>query len=249
MPKGLSLKRLQEPVVASDFASFRTAIVVPDYNEEVDQVYACLKATYDSLERTGLLSHFDFFLLSDSTDADVWIREEMAFTELRNEASDPERLFYRNRWKNIDRKCGNIRDFCSQWGNQYRYMVVFDSDSIMTGRTLVNLVRLMERNPKAGIIQTPPAAVNRKSLFGRIHQFATHAFSPMFLRGLNYWQAGEGNYWGHNAIIRIQPFVEHCRLPKLPGKEPLGGSFLLFRSGKFPLPIKPCCSSLPSCRC
>jgi membrane glycosyltransferase len=59
-----------------------------------------------------------------------------------------------------------------------------------------------------------------------MRQFATHAYSSIFLTGLNFWQGGAANYWGHNAIIRIQPFVEHCRLPKLSGKEPLGGSIL-----------------------
>jgi membrane glycosyltransferase len=57
-------------------------------------------------------------------------------------------------------------------------------------------------------------------------QFSTRAYGPMFLNGLNYWLGGEANYWGHNAILRVRPFVEHCRLPKLPGKEPLGGSIL-----------------------
>ena len=59
-----------------------------------------------------------------------------------------------------------------------------------------------------------------------MRQFATHAYSSIFITGLNFWQGGAANYWGHNAIIRIEPFVEHCRLPKLPGKEPLGGSIL-----------------------
>jgi membrane glycosyltransferase len=102
-------------------------------------------------------------------------------------------------------------------------MIVFDADSIMTGNCLVDLVRLMERHPNAGIIQAPPLPVNRNTFFGRLRQFATHAYSSIFITGLNFWQAGAANYWGHNAIIRIQPFIDHCRLPKLPGREPLGG--------------------------
>ncbi|HEX5222055.1 MAG TPA: glucans biosynthesis glucosyltransferase MdoH [Verrucomicrobiae bacterium] len=222
----LSLSRSKVDLAAIDLHAFRSAIVIPAYNEDAIRLFAGLKATYQSVQQAGLLSHFDFFLLSDTTDVDTWIREEMAFDDLRHEVSDPERLFYRNRRQNVERKAGNIADFCATWGGNYRYMVVFDADSLMSGKSLGDLVRLMEAHPRIGILQTPPVAVNRQSLFGRVLQFATRAYGPMFIKGLNYWQAGESNYWGHNAIIRIQPFVEHCRLPKLPGKEPLGGSIL-----------------------
>jgi membrane glycosyltransferase len=203
-----------------------TAVVVPVYNEDPARVFAGLKATYESLEQTGLLPFFEFFILSDTTDSDTWIREEMAFVDFRQSVSDPGRIFYRNRRENVERKTGNIADFCASWGGRYKYMIIFDADSIMTGACLISLVRLMERNPKAGIVQTPPLPVNRHTFFGRIRQFATHAYSSIFITGLNFWQGGAANYWGHNAIIRIEPFIEHCRLPKLSGREPLGGSIL-----------------------
>jgi membrane glycosyltransferase len=204
----------------------RTAVVMPAYNEEPAGVIAGLAATYQSLQSAGFLSCFDFFLLSDTNNPGTWVREEVAFSELRSSVSDPERLHYRNRRENVERKTGNIGEFCATWGERYRYMVVLDADSIMTGACLLNLVRLMENNPQAGIIQTPPLPVNRRTLFGRLQQFATQAYSLVFITGLNFWQGGAGNYWGHNAIIRIQPFVQHCRLPTLPGKEPLGGQIL-----------------------
>jgi membrane glycosyltransferase len=140
--------------------------------------------------------------------------------------SRPDSLSYRNRRENLECKSGNIADFCAIWGERYRYMVVMDADSVMTGTSLVNLVRLMERNPHVGIVQAPPLPVNGRTLFSRLHQFAAHAYNSIFITGLNFWQGGAANYWGHNAIIRIRPFVEHCRLPKLSGKEPLGGSIL-----------------------
>ena len=204
----------------------RTAVVMPAFNEEPARVFTGLAATYESLQATGCLPCFDFFLLSDTNDPDIWVREEVAFAELRAAVSDPERLHYRNRRENVERKTGNLAEFCATWGERYRYMVVLDADSIMTGTSLVNLVRLMEQNPQAGIIQTPPVPVNRRTLFGRLQQFATQAYSLIFVTGLNFWQGGAGNYWGHNAIIRIEPFVQHCRLPTLPGREPLGGQIL-----------------------
>ena len=36
----------------------------------------------------------------------------------------------------------------------------------------------------------------------------------------------DGNYWGHNAIIRTRAFADHCGLPDLPGKPPFGGHIL-----------------------
>jgi membrane glycosyltransferase len=204
----------------------RTAVVMPVYNEDSTRVFAAVKATYESLERTGYLGDFDFFVLSDTTDPDNWVSEELGFAELRNEVRDGERLFYRNRRENTGRKMGNISEFCLTRGEQYRYMIVMDADSIMTGLCLVNLVRLMESNPDVGIVQAPPMPINRRTLFGRLHQFAARAYSLIFITGLNYWQGGAANYWGHNAIVRIAPFFKHCQLPELPGKEPLGGSIL-----------------------
>ena len=105
-------------------------------------------------------------------------------------------------------------------------MIVLDADSIMTGRALVQLVALMERNPQVGIIQTAPRIVNGETLFARVQSFASRLYSPLFLAGLNYWQQHEGNYWGHNAVVRVQPFIDHCALPDLPGSEPFGGRIL-----------------------
>jgi membrane glycosyltransferase len=126
----------------------------------------------------------------------------------------------------VKRKSGNVAEFCRAWGNRYRYMVVLDADSVMSGDTIVSLVRAIERTPDAGMIQTAPVAFGRRSLFGRVHQFAMRLYGPMFTAGLHFWQLGDGQYWGHNAIIRIAPFMDHCGLGRLPGKPPLGGEIL-----------------------
>ena len=101
--------------------------------------------------------------MSDTTNPDIWVREEMAFAELREEVSHPQRLFYRNRRENVERKSGNIAEFCATWGERYRYMIVMDADSVMTGQSVVDLVRLMERNPHVCIVQTPPLPVNGRT--------------------------------------------------------------------------------------
>jgi membrane glycosyltransferase len=52
-------------------------------------------------------------------------------------------------------------------------MVVLDADSVMTGECLSGLVRLMEANPNAGIIQSSPRASGMDTLYARCQQFAT----------------------------------------------------------------------------
>jgi membrane glycosyltransferase len=221
-----AITRTLEPWEAGRRLPVRTAIVIPVYNEDPERVMAGVASTMSSLDDRGVLADFDTYILSDTDDPELWVEEELAFSRLRDFVRDPDRLFYRKRRENVDRKVGNIADFCARWGDRYRYMIVFDADSVMSGGTLVHMVRLMERNPGVGLIQVPPMPVSRETLFGRIQQFAAGAYGGMFATGLNWWQAGEGNYWGHNAIIRIRPFVDHCRLPVLSGTEPLGGAIL-----------------------
>ncbi|MCC6135764.1 MAG: glucans biosynthesis glucosyltransferase MdoH [Candidatus Contendobacter sp.] len=204
----------------------RTAILMPIYNEDSERVFAGLRAIHQSLADTGQLDGFDFFILSDTRDPEVWVEEELRWQDMVRALDGKGRIFYRNRPENTSRKSGNLEDFCTRWGGHYRYMIVLDADSLMQGATLVEMVRLMELHPKVALIQTPPIPVNRESLFARILQFASSIYGRMFTAGLNYWQLGESNYWGHNAIIRIQPFLDHCGLPKLPGREPFGGDIL-----------------------
>jgi membrane glycosyltransferase len=203
-----------------------TAVVFPIYNEDSVRVYEGLRATYESLVKTGHLDRFDFFILSDSTDPDKWIEEERRWFDLIRELDALGKIYYRRRLDNESRKSGNIRDFLSAWGRRYRYFMVCDADSIMRGETLVSLVKLMEVHPTTGLIQTVPAIVNAESLFGRTQQFANRLYAPVFIAGLNYWALDLGNYWGHNAIIRTEPFMQFCDLPQLPGQKPFGGQIL-----------------------
>ena len=204
----------------------RTAILIPVCNEAVNRVFAGLEATYRSLEATGKLQQFDFFVLSDSGNPDAWVAEEIAWYETCQSLNAFKRIFYRHRQVNIKRKSGNIADFCRRWGRNYRYMIVFDADSVMTGQSLVQMVRMMEKNPRVGILQTSPLAVNKESLIARVQQFSNHVYGPMFVAGLYFTQLGDSHFWGHNAILRIEPFMKYCGLPQLPGKPPLGGEIL-----------------------
>lgn len=204
----------------------RTAIVMPICEEPVERVFAGLRAIYESLQRSGALEHFDVFVLSDSVEPSTWVREEEAWLEWCRDVNGFGRIFYRRRRVRLKRKSGNVADFCRRWGAHYEYMVMLDADSVMSGETIVRLVQLMDANPDTGMIQTAPRAVNRRSLLARLQQFSSRMYGPMFAAGLHFWQLGDGQYWGHNTIIRVEPFTRHCGLPRLPGKPPLGGEIM-----------------------
>ena len=216
----LSGEDLARPVKA------RTAIVMPVCNEEVSRVIEGLRVMYESVMRTGKLPECDFFLLSDSNDPNRWIEEEAAWLALTQRLGAQGRIFYRKRRGGINKKAGNLADFCRRWGSHYRYMVVLDADSIMTGDAIVRLAQLMERNRNVGIIQGVPSLVNGETALARLQQFASRLYGSISATGLNYWQLAEANYWGHNAIIRLAPFIRHCSLPELPGEGPFGGRIM-----------------------
>ncbi|MCC8194838.1 MAG: glucans biosynthesis glucosyltransferase MdoH [Deltaproteobacteria bacterium] len=205
---------------------FRTALLFPVYNEDTRMVAEGVRTVFASLRELGIERHFDTFLLSDSTDPEAWVREEEAWYSLVREENAYGRIFYRRRRSNLKRKSGNIADFCRRWGADYKYMIVFDADSVMAGKTLARMVQAMERRPDIGILQTPPKAFGSRSLIARVQQFANHLYGPIFAAGLHYWQLGDAQYWGHNAIIRTAPFIEFCQLPVLPGNSPLGGDIM-----------------------
>lgn len=204
----------------------RVAVIIPVYNEPVNRVFAGVKTIFESTMREEQRDAFDFFILSDSTKPEQWIAEEAAWTKLWREEKAQNRIFYRRRPHNHAKKSGNVSDFCRTWGENYRYMIVLDADSIMTGKTLVELLARMEANPQVGLIQTAPGLVGGVSAFGRMQQFANRLYGRLFMEGLAFWQECGGNFWGHNAIIRLRPFIEHCELPELPGRKPFGGHIL-----------------------
>jgi membrane glycosyltransferase len=204
----------------------KTAVVMPIYNEAPSRVFAALQTIHEDVQATGLGDCFDWFFLSDTTNPDVWVAEERAFIGIRRRLGAGARIFYRRREKNVGRKAGNIEDFVTRWGGSYKHMVVLDADSLMTGSTIVKLAAAMEADPDSGIIQTLPLIINRNTLFARVQQFAARIYGPVIAMGLSCWMGRDGNYWGHNAIIRTEAFARHCGLPDLRGRPPWGGHIL-----------------------
>ncbi|GCD54258.1 glucans biosynthesis glucosyltransferase MdoH [Acetobacter pasteurianus] len=202
----------------------KVAILFPVYHEDPHRVVGGMIAVATSLlenvEAAG--AHYEFFLLSDSRKPSYRIAELAALEQAR-QACPKIKFHYRWRTTNENAKLGNVTDFCRRWGKIYDYMLVMDADSIMNGKTIHTLLRMMEGNHRLGILQTNPTPVMRESLFGRMQQFAGGRYGSAFSYALQAMHMGHASYIGHNAMIRTQAFMENCLLPDLPGKKPWGG--------------------------
>lgn len=203
-----------------------TAVVMPIRNESLPRVFAGLRTMYRSLERTGQSEHFHFFILSDTDQPDCWVEEELSWAKLCAEVGGEGRIFYRRRDVRINAKQGNVADFLRRWGRGYRYMILLDADSVMTGPAMVKLVAAMENTPEVGIIATHAKLVFGETLLARLAQWDGRVQHDICHAAMQWLQPITTGYFGHNAIIRVEPFMEHCCLPVLPGREPLGGRIL-----------------------
>lgn len=204
----------------------RTAILLPTYNEDPARVFATALSTAESLADAGVADRFDLFVLSDTTDPDVWMAEEQAFLAVRAESAPRAAIYYRRRSANIERKAGNVAEWVRRFGGAYPFFVCFDADSVMTARTLVRMVLAMEKRADLGLLQTVPVLTGLTSVFARAQQFASRVYGPVLAAGLAAFARDSGNYWGHNAIIRTRAFAESAGLPHLAGPPPFGGHVL-----------------------
>ncbi|RJE83352.1 glucans biosynthesis glucosyltransferase MdoH [Paracoccus onubensis] len=202
----------------------RIAVVMPIYHEDATTSIGLLTALAEDLMREGMGERTEIFVLSDTRDPEIAVNETLAVSAAREMSPLP--IWYRRRETNEDRKSGNIAEFLRRWGGNYDHMVVLDADSIMSGETIRALSARMEGAPDLALIQTMPVLVGGETIFARLTQFAGRVYGPMIARGVAAWSGNTGNFWGHNAIIRISAFAQCCGLPKLPGKPPFGGSIL-----------------------
>jgi membrane glycosyltransferase len=210
----------------SDPLHVRTAVLMTVRNEDPARALARLKVVKRSVEETGEGAAFGYFVLSDTSDPAVAAAEEAAIEVWRRDSVDPERIVYRRRTDNAGFKAGNLRDFCETHGRAYDLMLPLDADSLMTGEAVVRLVRIMQAHPRLGILQSLVVGAPSSSAFARIFQFGMRHGMRAYTMGSAWWIGDCGPFWGHNAVVRIAPFVEHCRLPVLPGAPPLGGHVL-----------------------
>jgi membrane glycosyltransferase len=209
--------RGDEPVTGS------TAILMCIRNESPDPVVRNLQPLMQGLVRAGVAELFHIYILSDSSFPEVIEAEEALLEPFAERWKSTISVTYRRRPVNTGYKAGNIRDFCENWGRKHDFAVTLDADSFMPAETVINLVRIAQANPRLGILQTLVVGMPSVSAFARVFQFGMRLGMRSYTLGATWWQGDCGPYWGHNALIRLDPFIEHCELPKIPGEGPLSG--------------------------
>ncbi len=203
-----------------------TAILMTLRNEDPTRALSRLKTIKRSLDETSEGAHFDYFVLSDTTDAKVAAKEEQLIEAWRAVAGLESRIVYRRRQENTGFKAGNVRDFCSRWGQHYELMLMLDADSLMSGETIVSMARMMQAHPRIGILQSLVVGTPSESAFARVFQFGMRHGMRTYTMGQAWWAADCGPFWGHNALVRVKPFYDSCALPEVSGQGPFAGHVL-----------------------
>ena len=157
------------------------------------------------------------YVLSDSSDA-THIREERKYVcRVAKALAFKDSGHLPPPRKNTGFKAGNVADFCQQWGGDHDYAIILDADSYLSAKTLHGMVAKMNENSRLGILQTLVLGLPSASFFTRVFQWGMRLGMRSYTLGAAWWQGPEGPYWGHNAIIRIKPFIKHCMLPDFIG--------------------------------
>ena len=212
--------RGDEPIMSS------IAILLHIRNEVPDCVVRNIEPVLDDLAATGLGAHFHIYVLSDTSDSAISRAEELAFRAVVKRWSDRIAVTYRRRTMYADFKAGNMREFCDRWGHLHEFALTLDADSFIPASAILRLVRIIQTDPKIGILQALVIGLPSTSAFARIFQFGMRLGMRSWTIGSAWWQADCGPYWGHNAVVRLRPFIEHCRLPELERSGALAGPIL-----------------------
>jgi len=196
-----------------------TAILLCIRNETPERIERNLETMLTGLATPGIGEHFHLYVLSDTNDSAIAAQEQHCFDSMQQRWSNRVAITYRCRTDNTGYKAGNIADFCSRWGAQHDFALTLDVDSFMTSGAIVRLVRMMQANPRLGILQGLVVGLPSTSAFTRLFQYGMRLGMRSYTMGSSWWQSDYGPYWGHNAVIRLAPFIEHCALPALTSRD------------------------------
>lgn len=206
--------------------SLDIALLLPIYEEEPEQVFANAVAMLNAVSAAPGGHRYSLYVLSDTRTPLMKAREQKTFAKALTRTSAAGAFYYRNRAENTDRKAGNIQDWVINHGENHDAMLVLDADSLMSRDAILELSNALAGDPAAGLVQTVPRLIKSTTLFARVQQFSNALYGPLLARGFHLWAGGEGNYWGHNAIMRTKAFAATAGLPRLNGKAPFGGSIM-----------------------
>jgi membrane glycosyltransferase len=223
---GLFIMRSADPVAAVTPVSARvrgdepitakTAILWCVRNEGTERVIRNIEPMMEGLAASGAADKFHVFVLSDTNYPEIAIIEEPRFAALKAKWEGRLELTYRRRTDNTGFKAGNVFDFCTRWGADYELAVTLDADSFQTADSILRMVRIMQVDGKLGILQSLVVGMPSTSAFARIFQFGMRLGMRSYTLGSAWWQGDCGPYWGHNAVIRLAPFIAHCHIPPRP---------------------------------
>jgi len=220
---GFLIMRFSDPIAAvipvaaairgDEAVTASTAILLCIRNELPERMIRNLAPMLAGLAGEGCADRFHVYILSDTSDASIASKEQAQFGDLASRWADRIAIIYRRRENNIGFKAGNIRDFCERWGAKHEFAVVLDADSFMTADAVLRLVRIMQADPSLGILQGLVVGLPSTSAFARLFQFGMRLGMRSYTIGNAWWQGDCGPYWGHNAVLRLKPFIAHCQLP------------------------------------
>jgi membrane glycosyltransferase len=193
-----------------------TAVLLCIRNEDPSRLVRNLDLLAKGLIASEDAHQFHVYVLSDTTDAQIARQEALAFEQLRQDWHGHLPLTYRRRETNEGFKAGNIQDFCQRWGSQHELALTLDADSLMSAPAVRRLVLMMQTHPNLGIIQGLVVGLPTTHAFARLFQFGMRLGMRSYTLGSAWWQGECGPYWGHNAVIRLAPFMQACKLPVWP---------------------------------
>ncbi|WP_246237336.1 glucans biosynthesis glucosyltransferase MdoH [Halovulum dunhuangense] len=219
---GLGQRRRAAPVPASFQPAGRIAVLWLVCGEAPLAIARRVSALRRDLDRSGLGGSTDIWILSDTRTPEAAAAEEQILAPLAAQHG----IHYRRRTENVGRKPGNVADWVTRQGSVYETMLVMDADSQMTADRIRALQWRMEQNPHLGLIQTGMRLVSGESRFAALQRLSSRLCGPGFTRGLAGWTGTEGNFWGHNALIRVRAFAASAGLAPLSGPAPFGGPIL-----------------------
>ncbi|MFZ4408616.1 MAG: glucans biosynthesis glucosyltransferase MdoH [Paracraurococcus sp.] len=198
--------------------ALRTAIAVCIRAEDMGAVLPPIGRLLEGLEAAGAADRFVVWFLSDTADPGAAAAEAAAIAAFHPGGIA---VRYRRRAANTGFKAGNVMDFLDHHAGDAQLMLCLDADSEMTAPAVLRLVACMEADPQMAILQQLIVGRPATAAFPRLFQFGMRAGMRSWATGQAWWQGPEGPYWGHNAVIRIEPFRRHCRLETLPDGSPI----------------------------
>lgn len=202
----------------------KVAIVLPMYGEAAEETIGNAVTLLAGLSGRGRHG-FSLHILSDTRFPAAALLEEAVVMVARRRHPGLS-LSYRRRVRNADYKSGNIRDWVVSEGHTQDAMLILDADSIMGPQTVALMADAMARRPGLGLIQSVPRVLAGKTVWQGLQSFASEVYGVNMGRGFAMWTGNDGNFFGHNALVRISAFAASAGLPHLSGTAPRGGVIL-----------------------